>query len=68
MLLHVDFAENYPNKQQQEIQSTYFGNAGFSIFAACCDVKESKMLKKHSIAIVTEAYRWLSMRLVEGYR
>ena len=32
MLLHVDFTENYHNKQYSEIQSTYFGHTGFSIF------------------------------------
>ena len=26
MLVHVDFAENYENKQQSEIQSAYFGH------------------------------------------
>ena len=26
MLVHVDFAENYENKQQLEIQSAYFGH------------------------------------------
>ena len=52
MLLHVDFSNI---KQQSEIQSVYFGNTGFSIFTACCYVKENEELKKHNITIVTEA-------------
>ena len=32
MLLHVDFAENYPNKQQSEIQGAYFGHTGFRTY------------------------------------
>ena len=35
MLAHVDFAEKYQNKQQSEIQSTYFGHTSFSLFTAC---------------------------------
>ena len=55
MLLHVDFAENYHNKQRSGIQSAYFGHTGFSVFTACCYLKENKELKKHRIAVVTKA-------------
>ena len=55
MLLHVNFAENYHYKQQSEIQGAYFRISGFSTFTACCYVKENEELKKHCIAIVTEA-------------
>lgn len=36
LLLHVDYSENYANKEQQEIQSAYFGCETFLIFTACC--------------------------------
>ena len=36
VLIHVDYSENYSNKEQQEIQSAYFGHETFSIFTACC--------------------------------
>ena len=38
-MLHVDFAENYKNDQQDAIQSAYFRNQCFSIFTACCYIK-----------------------------
>ena len=28
-IVHVDYSENYKNKQQDEIQSAYFGHATF---------------------------------------
>ena len=31
ILIHVDYSESYENKQQREIQSTYFGHTTFSI-------------------------------------
>ena len=35
-IIHVDYSENYKNKEQDEIQSAYFGHNSFSIFTACC--------------------------------
>ena len=35
LLVHVDFAENYRNDQQNEIQSAYFGHQSFSFFTSC---------------------------------
>lgn len=57
VLVHVDFAENYENKQQAEIQSVYFGHISFSIFTACCYTRNiiSNEIEKHNIAIVPEA-------------
>ena len=34
-IIHVDYSESYRNKQQDEIQSAYFGLTSFSIFTAC---------------------------------
>ena len=36
IIVHVDYSENYNNKEQDEIQSAYFGHSTFSIFTACC--------------------------------
>ena len=33
---HVGYSENYNNKDQQEIESAYFGHKAFSIFSAGC--------------------------------
>ena len=35
-IIHVDDSENYEDKEQDEIQSAYFGHNSFSIFTACC--------------------------------
>jgi len=34
-IVHVDYSEGYSNKQQDEIQSAYFGHSTFSIFTVC---------------------------------
>ena len=39
ILLHVDYAENYENKQQGECQSAYFGHTSFSIFTAAAYIR-----------------------------
>ena len=55
LLLHVDFAENYRNDQQNEIQSAYFGHQSFSLFTSCCYyINEQNSLDQNSIVIVTE--------------
>ena len=35
-IIHVDYSENYKDKEQDEIQSACFGHKSFSIFTACC--------------------------------
>ena len=55
LLIHVDYSENYNNKQQWEIQSAYFGHVGFSVFTACCYFKdESNAINKDAITVTTE--------------
>ena len=39
ILLHIDYAENYENKQQGECQSAYFGHTSFSIFTAAAYIR-----------------------------
>ena len=34
-IIHVDYSENYEDKEQDEIQSAYFGHNSFSVFTAC---------------------------------
>ena len=56
LLLLVEFSENNKNKQQNEIQSAYFGQTCFSIFTACCYLKSPEGdLVKDSVTIVTES-------------
>ena len=56
VIVHVDYSENYSNKEQQEIQSAYFGHETFSIFTACCYFRghEGK-LKTKNVTITSEA-------------
>ena len=35
VLVHVDYSKSYSDKDQQEIQSAYFGHNTLSIFTAC---------------------------------
>ena len=35
-IIHVNYSENYKDKEQDKIQSAYFGHNLFLIFVACC--------------------------------
>ena len=56
-LIQVDYSEGYHNKDQDEIQSAYFGNETFSIFTACGYFRpnDSAKLEKVPLTIVSEA-------------
>ena len=55
LLVHVDFANSYRNDQQNEIQSTYFGNQSFSLFTLCCYFKgATSEIRNKSVVVVTE--------------
>ena len=55
MLLHVDYAESYENKQQVECQSAYFGHMTFSLFAAAVYIRHDESLVNENFVIVSEA-------------
>lgn len=56
ILIHVDYSENYANKEQQEIQSAYFGHETFSIFTACCYLRgPDQELINENITITSES-------------
>ena len=46
VLIHVNYSKSYENKQQLEIQSAFCGHTRFSIFTACCYLRdaENKMI------------------------
>lgn len=54
ILVHVDFSENYDNKQQHAIQSAYFGYQSFSIYTVCAYVRENNQTVCHSYALINE--------------
>ena len=52
----MDYSESYKNKQQDEIQSAYFGQSCFSLFTACVYHKdEDGNLVKLPICVVSES-------------
>ena len=54
--LHVDCSENHVNKQQDEIQSTYFSHDSFSIFTTCCYLREPDgKLVNENVTVISEA-------------
>ena len=56
ILRHIGFAGTNQNMQQKEIQNAYFGHNTFSIFTACCYVRNTKLktLDKRSVIIITK--------------
>ena len=55
-ILHVDYSESYKNRQQDEIQSAYFGQSTFSLFTACVyHLDDSGSLIKRPITVVSES-------------
>ena len=55
-LLHVDYRGSYKNKQQNEIESAYFGQTSFSLFKACVYyVDEKNSLVKRPVCFASES-------------
>ena len=53
--LHVDYAENYENKQQGECHSAYFGRTSFSIFTAAAYIRFKEKTEEIRIVRASEA-------------
>ena len=43
-IVHVDYSENYKNKQQNEIKFAYYGQEQFSLFTVCIYIKENSQV------------------------
>ena len=56
-MIQVNYSGGYHNKNQDEIQSIYFGHQNFSIFTACNYFRPSETddMEKVRITIVSEA-------------
>ena len=54
LLINLDFSENYSNRNQNEIQSAYFGNNSFSLFTAYAFYNNQGKTEKVSVTITTE--------------
>ena len=56
ILVSIDYSENYVNKEQQEIQSVYFGHKCFSIFTASCYFDlANRALVNENMGVILEA-------------
>ena len=56
ILLHVDYSQNYVNLQQGEIQSAYFGHDCFSLFTACCYLRDDTgKIINENVTVISEA-------------
>ena len=53
MLIHVDYSENYKNKQQDEIKSAFYGQGQFTLYTACVYAKSDNKVVCKSFALVT---------------
>lgn len=55
-ILHANYSQSHKNKQDDEIQSAYFGQSTFSLFAACVyHLDNEKSLIKRPIVVVSES-------------
>ena len=52
-IVHVDYSENYKNKQQNEIKSAYFNQGQFLLVTICICMKENDKVTCKSYALVT---------------
>ena len=41
LVIHVDYSENYKNKQQSEIKAGYYGQGQFSLFTVVIYMKQN---------------------------
>ena len=61
MVIHVDYSENYNNKQQGEIKSAFYGQGQFSIYTACIYLRSENGVVCKGFALVTveNDHSWL---------
>ena len=55
-MIQIDYTAGYHNKNQDEIQSTYFGHQTLSNFTACNYFRLAPDMRKVWIIIVSEAH------------
>ena len=53
MLVHVDYSENYKNKQPNEIKASFHGQGQFTLYTACLYVKSGEEVVCKSFVLVT---------------
>ena len=53
LVIHVDYSENYKNKQQSEIKAGYYGQGQFSLFSFVIYMKQNDDTVCKNYALVT---------------
>ena len=53
VIIHVDYLENYKNKQQNKIKSAFYGQGQFTIYTACIYVNADGDVKWKNYALIT---------------
>ena len=53
-IIHVDFSENYKNKQQNKVKPAHYGQSQFSLYTVCIYMKEDKNVTCKSYVLVTQ--------------
>ena len=53
VIIHIDYSENYKNKQQNEIKSDFYGQGQFTIYTACIYVCANCDIKCKNYALIT---------------
>ena len=54
MVVHVDYSDNYKNKQKIEIKAAYYGQGIFSLYTVVLYIKDKGVVKSRSFALVIE--------------
>ena len=52
--IHVDYSENYKNKQQGEIKAAFYGQGLFTLYTVCVYANEGGVVKCDNYALVTQ--------------
>ena len=55
VLIHVDYAEKYKNKQQDEIKPAYYGTSQFTLYTAEIYYVKNEKVEGHSFTLVTDS-------------
>ena len=54
IVIHIDYNENYKNRQANEIKNAYFGHHQFSIYTACIYYKKGCKVEVQNFGLVTK--------------
>ena len=53
-MIHVDYSENYKNKQQGEIKAAFYGQGLFTLYTVCVYLNKDGVKKCNNYVLVTQ--------------